>query len=44
MINALYFLRLFCSLFQSFNGHIARYAPVFATGKELQNSSQEIYN
>ena len=28
-MKALYLLRLFCALFLSFNGHIARYAPVF---------------
>ena len=33
MMKALYLLRLFCALFLSFNGHIARYAPVITAGK-----------
>ena len=32
-MKALYLLRLFCAIFQPFNGHIARYAPVFTAVK-----------
>ena len=32
-MKALYLLRLFYALIPPFNGHIARYAPVFTAGK-----------